>query len=154
MSSLLLGTASAAGAFQIVRPSIEAFLTSHHTDDKHRGLVIAIAGVGESDILATARFGTSEDFPKYEEIAIGKARLAKRLQMSTRRALQEAAPLLQVGDVRYRGGVYEPGVAIGASGLRAYQDEMFAWMTLNAVYGTMDDFIENIPSDAPPFFTR
>src|SRR5688572_14156464 len=100
-------------ALEIVKPSIDAFLQWENA-----ALAVAIVVPGaEGDTLLERVFGNSAEGKRYQDIARGKALLANREKMPTRKILQEAPSLLRTGDVRYAGGVYEPGVAVGASGL-------------------------------------
>ena len=62
--------------------------------------------------------------------------------------------MYESGDTRHAGGVIEDGLAIAASGLPNYIDEMISWMVFNAIQALCRDFMAKMSDDAPDFFVH
>jgi len=70
--------------------------------------------------------------PKYTLLAAKKGLLSARTGMPSGDVITNAPWLLLPGDVKYRGGVYEDGQAVGASGVQSNWDEFYSWTQLSA----------------------
>lgn len=134
-------------AVEIVRPSIEAFLNGPLA--QRRILCVAVLDPVLNDQPFKGSFGElRSDRSRWEyafdDIAAGKARLALRERMDTRRIVRECPHLLRPGDVARAGGVYLDGLAVGASGVDPYWDEMFAHMIAVAIKAVVIDAVSQI----------
>lgn len=134
MPSFILTKNLAEQAFDLVRPAIEAFLSSKFADGR-RSLHLVMLKPGTMSILHEESFGEGEDKwrNRHDEIALAKARLCFRTGMVARTVLTDAPWLFEEGDTRFPGGVIENGLVVAASGLKDHFDELFSWMVLSAI---------------------
>lgn len=74
-----------------------------------------------------------EDPENYPEWAVAKARLAHRVQMDTTSLRHDLAHLYRPGDIKWPGGVWRDGLAVGFSGVEGEYDVMIAEWFISAV---------------------
>lgn len=140
-------------AVRIVIPSIEGVLGSHYTGSERNSLHLVVLKPGTEEILYECAFGADKSTWKrpFDDIARAKARFCQRTGMVGRNARMDAPWLYESGDTRFVGGVIENGLAVAASGLQDYFDEMFSWMVLGAIQGLCRQWIDDLHPDAPAF---
>lgn len=139
-------------AVELARPGIEKLLTVALQGElllNKPVIAISIVSVktnaGGVDVAFSTRFdiGHHEHIimddgrwnDKYDRFALAKARLAAREKMDTSVIVNDHPSLLQPGDIKFPGGVYSDGIAVGASGVQGYFDEMIARMVLAICLG-------------------
>lgn len=140
-------------AVNIIRPSIVKIIRSELAGGRPN-LHLVVLDPGTENILYEESFGedkTKWKYP-YDEIARSKARLCQRTGMVARNVQKDAPWLYEKGDTRYVGGVIKNGLAIAASGLQDYLDEMISWMVFSAIQGLCRDYIAKIDDDTSPDF--
>jgi hypothetical protein len=84
-------------------------------------------------LLHEASFGLVETSSKYRDIAWAKAKLSWQHRMSTRQIQEECPFVLASGDTTYFGSVYNHGLVVAVSGLKAWQDEWLATVIMNTI---------------------
>lgn len=140
-------------ALDINTPSIDTFVSRNTLWVKRSALHVCVL----TDALLVERtFGAMprSEWPRdYSHIAHGKAKLALRTRMSTARIITEAPQLLEGGDVKYRGGVYRAGFAVGTSGIQSYWDQMISnWVADTIVALSQREFEERVLVDTEKDF--
>ncbi|MEX1061670.1 MAG: hypothetical protein WEC39_00975 [Patescibacteria group bacterium] len=122
-------------------PTVRMMILTHTWGPK--GVVIAVdaKGIEEPVVVVMPELGPeaqwANEWPgkNFQEIAIAKARLARRLGMSTRSAIANHLWSLEPGDYLYPGGVAEnTDVGVGVSGAYGDTDESAAWVIWNLIY--------------------
>jgi hypothetical protein len=84
----------------------------------------------------------------YKFYARAKALTARRHQMPTGKLMDtDRVLLLERDDAHVAGGVYEHGLAVGASGVEACLDESIAWNFLNFTIGYANQYKDQYFAD-------
>lgn len=91
------------------------------------GMVVLDPSDPEAEPLFTA--GLGDEGEKFIGWATHKARLAARERLDTSRLRQDYPHLYRPGDIKWPGGLYRDGLALGYSGVQGEYDEMICeWM--------------------------
>lgn len=137
-------------AVDIVRPAIEAFLTSDQTGGRPNLHAVVMTDEGE---WFHFDFGQDRSTWKhdFEKFATDKGLLVLRTGMTGSTMLRDAPWLLRVGDIRYAGGVTENGLVVACSGQFQHYDEMIAWWILSAIQGLCRHDMTLVESTDDPY---
>lgn len=74
-----------------------------------------------------------DDPESYPEYAVSKARLAHRVGLDTTSLRHDLAHLYRMGDIKWPGGIWRDGLAVGFSGVEGEYDVMIAEWFVSAV---------------------
>ncbi len=125
-----LDAALAARALDLAAPSIERLLVEPGASGEALLHVVVLdprvppPGDFERAILVERSFGQPPPWgADYRGFALGKARLAWRLQRDTRWVQEQAPHLLEEGDSALWGSACEDGLIVAASGAHPWFDE-------------------------------
>jgi hypothetical protein len=153
--SYVLTAGVARQAVEMVRPAIEAFLSSEFAGGR-RSLHLVVLKPGTMSILHEETIGEGREGWRnpYDEVALAKARLCFRTGLAARTVQTDAPWLFEEGDTRFPGGVIENGLVVAASGLKDHFDEMFSWMVLSAIQALCRDFVATRDANAPVFLGK
>ena len=131
-------------ALDLVAPAIDALLNRDQTWIKRSALFVVIMKNDPDEehtvVVALRNFGsmTPVQWPHpFNQIAMGKARLALRTGMDTASVIALHPELLKKGDAKYRGGVVTTDIGVAASGIQSYWDQMVARWVMDAIEALM-----------------
>jgi len=114
-------------AWEMVLPGIVRGAEMGLLRDVMGGMVVLNPADAEGEPLFTA--GLGDEGEKYIGWATHKARVAARERTDTSRLRQDFPYLYRAGDIKWPGGLYRGGLALGFSGVQGEYDEMICeWM--------------------------
>ncbi len=149
MKPVLFEESFVTNAFTVIEPAIIAYLNTLHQKEitKRAGVQVVIPlrpdpQPDEMFVLAIPHptlpdsrkwfkkwvgpTPESDKIIEFEDIAQRKAQDSLNFQMNTGRLIAEYPHLLTEGMIRWQGGVYFEGIAVGVSGVQSYFDEVIA----------------------------
>lgn len=152
--SVLLTRELVQNAFHLALPAIMALLERDESWIRRSALHVVVMVEGstgeEPELLHAEDMGNlphHEWSLPYDQIAVSKAKLALRVKMDTGVVITLHPELLKQGDAKYRGGVYRHGIAVAASGMQSYWDQMVARWLLDAIEALLLREMESISAD-------
>lgn len=137
MQNAFLNGALVDCAFDLVAPAVKHLLSNRHLA-KRDVMVVWVLNPTDGGGLGMRTFGTlppAQWKNAYGELALRKAQLSHREKKNTATVVFQEPHLLRQGDPIYQGGVFFHGIAVGASGVQSYFDEMVASMVAAAIRG-------------------
>ena len=104
-------------------------------------------------IVYQSKYNFADDLTNpYDRIAINKAELSWTYKVSSHRMVTEMPQLAQNGDMKWQGGAYYRGIAVGVSGLQAPVDEMVAMWVATALIAQAQLMMKELVASDTSFF--
>jgi len=125
-----INEAICARAWELIKPSIDQAVASETFNQPNGALVVLNPSDPAGKPLFMGPLGEPGKFPEY---ATNKARLAYRVHMDTTSLRHDLAHLYQPGDIKWPGGVWRDGLAVGFSGIQGEFDVMICEWFVAAV---------------------
>lgn len=113
-----------ARAWETIIPAIEKAAKDGTINGFVGSLVILNPADPDGEPLFTGTVGDRQGH--FLEYATAKARLSSRTGYDTTRVRQDVPHLFRAGDIKWPGGVYREGLAVGFSGVQGEYDEMIS----------------------------
>ncbi|MFO7244773.1 MAG: hypothetical protein DIU73_007840 [Actinomycetes bacterium] len=118
-------------AWEMVRPGFERGVELGLLNGMRGGLVILDPADPQGEPLFTAGIGDGAE--EFIDNALHKARLSAREQIDTSRLRQDYPHRYRPGDIKWPGGLYRHGLALGFSGVQGEYDEMVCEWVVAAI---------------------
>lgn len=118
-------------AWNLIMPSI-AEAAEQGVINGYRG-AIAVVNIDKPDGKPMFVATVGDDPENFPEWALSKARLAHRTRMDTTSLRHDLAHLYRPGDIKWPGGIWRDGLAVGFSGVEGEYDVMIAEWFVSAV---------------------
>ena len=130
-----------AQAWEMVLPGFVRGVELGLLDGMRGGLVILDPAALDGEPLFTAGVGEGSD--EFIDNALHKARLSAREKIDTSRLRQDYPHRYRAGDIKWPGGLYRHGLALGFSGVQGEYDEMVCeWMVAAVRAISRIEFVE------------
>jgi len=118
-------------AWDVIQPSIREAAESGFINGFRGALAVVSLDKPDGKPMFVATLG--EEPANYPEWAVAKARLAYRTRTDTTSLRNDVAHLYRPGDIKWPGGIWRDGLAVGFSGVEGEYDVMIAEWFVSAV---------------------
>jgi len=116
-----INEAICARAWAMIEPAIDQAVANGIFNGPNGALAVLNPADPNGKPLFVASIGEAGNFPEY---AANKARLAHRVQMDTTSLRHDLAHLYRPGDIKWPGGIWRDGLAVGFIGVQGEYDVM------------------------------
>jgi len=127
-------------AISLSLPTVRLMVATHTWGPKGVAIAVDAKGLEEPVVFVMPELGSeaqwADEWPgkNFRKLALAKARLARRMGMTTKSAADDHPGSLEEGDYFYPGGVAEDtDRGVGVSGSYGETDESAAWVVWNVI---------------------